>query len=582
MSAAVERQSLLLLAGATGLCTWAVIQVGPLFEFGEIQPLTLGVYAFTAICTLRFTGECFLALASGLEWFSARSGTGKSGTARWAKHKELKSEFCPKDAGPFWGMSAIARKKLFIDTASNAYVVGPSGSGKGHTAVVPMIFTISHSKVIMDFKPELLTICKRGLEQRGQRVIGLNPFGMYTDIVGPSDCLNVLDVITDSLNTPNGLRNVLGDARELTLQLYEDPQGGAGDDQFWRNGTRKIIALVCMIECMMQGYKAALSDVALLLDDRDALEIRLRSIAGVDFEDKPDPEGPHMFELSDWADHHEEAELEIFLKTVRARTRSLLKTMSESAKTFGSFLEGAHQALEPYGFGQLSSAMGRSSFNIDDLKCGDCALNIFIVGDASRSDATEKFFGLMQWYLQLKLKRHPNKDVPVYLINDEASNYSIFGLVSLMTWGRSFSIRTIQYFQNFTSYTEKHGSNAVEVLNSESEVKLFLPGQRSVPTIKKIVEILGEQSLMVAGLSPANSNEGIKENMSESGRPLMTEDEVRRTQHGILIVRQQRPILQTPVSYSEIVPLRTLADNNPHHGKAFLKPVKLKLKLPKH
>ena len=149
-------------------------------------------------------------MANLLDWTSAHRSTGKSGTARWAKHKELKAEICANDTGPFWGISAKERKKLFIDTASNAYAVGPSGSGKGHTAVVTMIFTIPDSKVIMDFKPELLMVCKRGLEKRGQRVVGLNPFRKYIDIVGPSDSLNVLDVLTDSLNTPNGLRNVFG------------------------------------------------------------------------------------------------------------------------------------------------------------------------------------------------------------------------------------------------------------------------------------------------------------------------------------------------------------------------------------
>ncbi len=580
MSAHFGRANVAGLVTVTGLCVWGYVQSGPVLAGGEVQPLPAALGFMAALGGLRIAGGCLNGLASILDWVGSHSATGKSGTARWGQYKELKKELCKDDAGPFWGLSVNKGKKLLIDFSSNAYVVGPSGSGKGHTAVVPMIFLIPHSKIITDFKPELLCICKKGLEALGQKVIKLDPFGLYSDRVGPTDQLNPADVITDNFYRGGDLRNVFSDSGELAMQLYEDPVGSKGDDQFWRSGSRNLIALVTQAVCMLKDYDASLSDVALLLDDQAALELQLCSITGIDPEGNPDPQGLYPFELSEWAHYHDDASLSAYLKAFRAKASGLLKLMFESEKTFSSFLEGARQALEPYGFGQLSSSLGRTSFDFDAIKNGGAPINIFIVGDASRTKTTEKYFGLMQWYMQLKLKRHPNKHVPVYLINDEASNYSIFGLVSLMTWGRGFSIRIIQFFQNFTAYEQKHGKHAVEVFNSESEIKLFLPGQRSAPTIKKIVEMLGEQSLMVASLS-ADKSGGMRENMSESARPLMTGDEIRRTRNGILIIRQQRPILQKPLSYSEVEPLRKLADINPHHGKAFLNTVKLKLKLPK-
>jgi len=562
-------------------CIWGSQFVGPITRFGEVQLWPAVAYGFTLFVCFSFTVECLRLSASALEWMSAHTGTGKSGTARWAKYRELKKDLSKVDAGPFWGISAKEKKKLFIDFVSNAYIIGPSGSGKGHTAVINLIFLIRQSKVIIDFKPELAAVCKQGLEKLGQRVACINPFEKYTSIVGSTASINVLDVINDSLNQTGTLTNVLGDARELTLQLYAELTSAGGDDQFWRNGSRKLIALCCVTNCMLHGHKATLSSVALLLEGRAALERQLRSVAGINFANKPDPDGPHAFELSDWADNHTEAELDLFLKTIRARTRSLLKLMDESEKMFNSFLEGAQQALEPYGFGQLSSAMQESSVDVDDLKNDGAPLNLFLVGDASRGDATDKFFGLMQWYIQLKLKRHPRKNAPVYFINDEANNYTIYGLTSLMTWARAFSIRTIQIFQSFDAYALRHGPEAVEVLNSESEIKLFLPGQRSSKTVEQIVDIVGEQSLMVASHSPDKDGSGVQQSMSESARPLMTKDEIRRTKNGILIVRQHRPILQTPISYSQIKPLRILASINPHHGKPYLKRVKLRLRLPK-
>ncbi len=441
-----------------------------------------------------------------------------------------------------------------------------------------MVLSILASKIVTDFKPELLCICKRALEAMGQRVVALNPFGKYERIVGKTDRLNPLDVLVDDLHRQGGLKDFLDNGKELTMQLYREPAESKGDDKFWRSGSRKLIAMGANVECMINEYDATLADVSRLIEDRQTFEDNLRLIIGVDADGNPLPEGPLPFERSEWAQRHDPAELAEFLKTIRARAAGILKLMTGTeTKTYDSFAEGAEQALQPFSFGRLSSALGRSSFDFDAIKNGKKPLNVFLVGDASRTEATESYFGLMQWYMQLKLKRHPRKDVPVYLINDEASNYSAYGLVSLMTWARGFGIRTIQYFQNFSAYAEKHGKHAVEVLDSESEIKLFMPGQRADSTLKKIVELLGRQSIMEARLSVDQERGGLREDMSECGRSLATEDEVRRSSYGILIVRQQLPFLQKPVSYSEVHPWRDMIDINPHHGKPFRKKVKLRV-----
>lgn len=577
-SGPVSFVGLVALSGAFG---WGALQSAPLVVRGEVQILPAALGFVAALGAFRLVGQCLTSVAGGLDWLSSHEGTGKSGTALFGKYKELKPELCGEDSGPFWGMSNDKAKKLFADFVSNAYIVGPAGSGKGHTSVIPMIFLIPHSKIIMDFKPELLAVCKRGLESRGQKVISLNPFQMHTDIVGTSDQLNVLDVNSDNLYCAGRLQFAFSDSGELSMQLYPDPSGGKGGEKYWISGTQKLLSFTSLTESMRKGYDASLIAVTMLLDDQSSFERLLRSIIGIDFEGKPDPTGPYCFELSDWAEYHDEEELEAFLKAYRAKAAGILKFMCESGKQFSTFLEAAQQAMEPYGFGPLSKVMGRTSFDFDEIKSGDTSQNIFVVGDASRSETTEKFFGLTQWYMQLKLKRHPNKHVPVYLINDEINNYSIHGYISLLSWGRGFGIRTINFLQNFTGFENKHGKHATEVLNSESEIKLFLPGQRSESTIKKIMEMLGEQSLMVASLSGEKDGGALRENMSESARALMTADEIRRTHCGILFIRQQRPYLQVPVSYSEIDPLRVdLADINPHHEKPFLNKVKLKLKLP--
>ncbi|CAA0099543.1 Protein VirD4 [Halioglobus japonicus] len=578
--ASPSSQSVMGLLMVTGLAVWATLQLGPVLVGGDIQPLPAFTAGLAVLGALRLVVALLNQLARLLDWRASHTATGKEGTARWGTLKDLRDELASKDEGPFWGtLVDKPNRGLFIPFSSNAYVIGPSGVGKGHTAVVPMILTIMESKIITDFKPELLMICKKALEAMGQVVVPLNPFGKYEDRVGPTECLNPLDVITDDLFRPGGLRDIFGDARDMAMQLHGEPVKGEGENKFFRSGTRKLITMASLINCMFDGYDATLGDVSRLLEDRDAFENELRAIVGVDMKGNPHPNGPLVLESADWAIDQPPNDVRAFVKTLRGRAKGLLALMCKGdGRTYDSFAEGAEQSLAQFGFGRLSSSLGRSTFDFDEIKSGKRAVNVFLVGDASRTEATEDYFGLMQWYMQLKLKRHPNKDVPVYQINDEASNYSVYGLVALKTWGRGFGIRTIEFFQNFAAYGEKHGDHAVDVLNSEAEIKLILPGQRSASTIKQIAEVLGNDSVMTASLSAGQDDSGLHEHMSESARPLATEDEIRRSAHGTLIVRQHYPFQQVPVSYSEINPLRDLADINPHHGVPFLKKVKLKLK----
>lgn len=116
----------------------------------------------------------------------------------------------------------------------------------------------------------------------------------------------------------------------------------------------------------------------------------------------------------------------------------------------------------------------------------------------------------------------------------------------------------------------------METLLSETEIKQFLPGQRSPRTLTMIRQILGDQTIMSVGMSPGEH--GVQEHTGEAGRALMTEDEIRRSKHGLLIIRRAPPILIEPISYAEVHPWRKQAGINPFHGRAFLKKVKIKLR----
>ncbi|GAB4182364.1 MAG: type IV secretory system conjugative DNA transfer family protein [Wenzhouxiangellaceae bacterium] len=553
---------------------------GPLYRSGDLQPWPALCYSAAALGIVYSLADLLLAAARLVEWWGSRSPTGRSGSASWARWRQLKRSVSKTHQGPFWGRLAARRKSLFIDFASNAMCIAPAGSGKGIFTVIPNILAIRASKVVADFKGELVCVCAKALRQRGEVIRVLNPGGLWAERIGSNDCYSPLDIIVDDLHRPGGLRDVTDDLREMSHQLYPEPGEGDGENTYFRNGSRRAIADAMLIEAMIEGYDATLASVALLIEDRQAFEYHMRWIVGIDLKDQPLEEGPLAIETMPWAVHHSAEDVAAFSQLLRARANNWLALMSGmDRRTFDSFASGAQQALAPFAFGRLAPAMRRSTFSMSDLK--DAPTTLFIVNDASRPEVYKAYTGLMQWCAMTAMKRHPAKDTPVYYILDEATNYIIDGLASLLTWGRSYGLRLLLVFQDLSAFEKAYGEKVLETLLSETEIKLFLPGQRSPKTLELIKKLLGEQSVISASTGGRDPEERLSEQLSESPRPLMTEDEIRRSARALLIVRRHPAALIEPVSYAAIHPWRRQAAINPFHGKPFLRPVALRLKEPR-
>lgn len=581
MSAArARRHSTLWLLCVAGGLLWGGVQLGMPYRNEAFQLWPCVVWFLAFFCGLKLAIRLLEHGVVFIDWLSSRTPTGKSGTSSWAVFRDYKKALIShKKSCLLWGLAAYGKRSaLFFDFVSNALCVAPAGSGKGIFTVVTNILSIRFSKVIVDFKGELVCMLKAPLEKRGEIVRILNPCGLWEDIIGKSDVLNSMDIIVDDLTRPDGLLDVMDDLNEINKQLLPEPTTGEDENKYFRDGSRDIMDFAELVECMINGYDATLSSAALLIKDRQDLEDHARWIAGVDLDGKPHPDGAFPVSGCDWAQNHSAGDIAAFTALLQANAHNILKLMAGTdTRTFDSFITGAQQALKPYAFGRLSSATGRSTFDINIIKDKKKRTSLFIVADASRPELFDKYIGLMQWVILTTMKRHPNKHVPVYFILDEVTNYFIHGLESLLTWGRGFGLRLLLIFQAISAFEKKYGKQALETLLSETEIKQFLPGQRSPRTLTLIKNLLGEQSVMSTGMARSPDRAGLQESQSEAPRPLRTEDEIRRMEEGILFVRQLPPILVEPVAYAEISPWRDQVGINPYHGKAFRKKIKLRL-----
>ncbi len=269
-----QRQKRTLPSLIIGIGAYNLLQfTGPIIVGVEINGLSALVVGFLLASVAALLSDGFWYLGNVFERRSARTATGRKGTAGWVKSlDEISHDLIPEGWGPYWG--TFRGKEVMADFASNALTVGTAGSGKGVGVVMPTILSNHESKTIIDFKSELSCCLARVLRERGETVHILNIGDVNADLLGPSAEYNPLCIIADDYWRSGGLMDVSDDIYELCMQLYPEPSGsgdGGDDNRYFRDGSRDLIGFAVQMCVLVDGYGATLGDVALMLNDRESL-----------------------------------------------------------------------------------------------------------------------------------------------------------------------------------------------------------------------------------------------------------------------------------------------------------------------
>jgi type IV secretion system protein VirD4 len=558
---------------------------GPIFwANGAINLLSAG-----AGLTLAVSGTIALSDALWLagKYFNDRdvkTPRQRKGRSRWIRSiKELRHDIIPHGKwGPYWGSLRKGRDAIFADFASNAVCLGPNGQGKDVRAVQTNCLSIRESKTVVDFKSDVTCVLAAILLARGETIRVLNFGGVNEEIIGPSDTFNPLHIAADNFWREGGIADVSADVSEMALQLYSEPksESGGNDNRYFRDGSRSLIALAIMLVILIKGYEATLGDVLQLLNDRETFLHHALWAAG-----RLEQEGGSTAQIplheSPWAKHQSFEAIEAFADYLRGLASGIADLLiAEDSRTFDSFITGAVQAMAPFNITTRAHKITQtSSFRFSDQKENGETVTVFLVADSSRMEAQRPILELVQWCMLNEWKRHPNKKKPVYLIGNEAGNFKILDLASLLTWGRAYGIRLFLFLQSFAAFRITYGKETLNTLLSEQEILQILPGQSDPETLKLIEEMLGQYAYMghnykTEGTGPLNVKGG---GFNEDVAPLMTAEEIRRCQKTILFIRKNRPALTHTPSIAAIAPWRSQQAINPFYGKPYRLPVELRL-----
>ncbi len=453
------------------------------------------------------------------------------GTAVWGRWSDLKHAMSP--SGPCWGL--LEGKPLRLDYEAAALTVAPAGAGKTSQVVIPALGTIKTSVVVPDLKGELITVAGPLRRRMGQMVYCLNPPRLFIEQAGEPARYNPLVILADDWE--HSRPDMIADARAIALQLCPEP-AKASENKFFRSGSRKIIAFACLVEVIDKQAEATLSSVYQLIADpgrfREAVYAGLAS-------DALDGEIAAMA-----ADFHEKLE-------------------SGDPRQWGSFLEGALQALEVFSpSGRIAESVSACDFRFKDLKSQKAS--VFIVSDPTRLDVYAPWTGLLMWCAITELVRCRSHKT-VTLLCDEATNFFIDSLPSHLTRLRGFGVRIHVIIQELEDFARVYGREGLEILLSQTEIQQFF-ASRSQRTLQMLADKLGRYTAKATSYDLGRGlADSARRSVSEDAVPLLTPDEIRQLDGALVWARSNPPVITKPLAYWNCWPMAWLAGANPYHGQ---------------
>lgn len=505
--------------------------------------------AFGALCVIQAVFDIVLfVIPQALRYWWINRPKGRAGTARHANLKELKKhKFFTKKSRFFVG--GYKRRGVFTDVESSALFLSAAGGGKTTGFVIPALLHNDDSMIVPDLKGTLACISAKHRRKKFRHdIILLNPAHINEGILGKSHRYNPLQLVADAWADESLHPFVMSDVRSIAKQLSPEVDDG-GRNLYWRAGTRKLIRFGALHGVII-AQKPTLSYVHSLLSDPEHLLATLEEAKS------------HPALNGDFA---------------RLAKDILRKLENGNPEHIESFREGALQALDVFEpSGVLAESTSVCDFRFSQLKTGKRGRflrkapgkTVYIIADPTRTEDFAPWIGLISWCALTELIRAGRKNRVIFLC-DEASNFRINNLPSFLTLTREYHIVIWIILQELEEWARVYGDKALATLLSQTEVKLFTRStdQR---TCELISSMLGEKSVMAKSYNlGASFFDPINRSLAETGRKIMTADEVRHTENLILFKSGMRPVMLDKAGYHEIHPWRNQAGINPLFGKKF-------------
>ena len=487
------------------------------FSAATKNPFSLHWTAYTP----KFIG-IFLLLYGGaiLFYYTGQKNTRpgeEHGSASWGSVRELDKKYRDKDAGK----NVILTQHLQMSMNGKLHrrnllqiIVGGSGSGKTRFLAKPNLMLANASFICTDPKGEMLRAVGNLFLEKGYVL-------RVFDLIDPSksDCYNPFCYIRKDADVFKLIDNFIKNTT---------PKGAKANDPFWEKSETALDAAL-----MLYLLHEAPSE------DQNMETILYMIENGGAKEEDDDYQSPLdlLFEAleEEQPDHIAVRQYHIFKQAAGKTAKSILVSAAVRLASFTLPEIQRITASDDMDLGKLGERKQAIFCIIPDSN--DASLN-FLVGMLY----TQAF---QELYYQADKVHQGALPVPVRLMFDEFANVALpDGYARLQATMRSRNIMSTIILQNISQLKALFKDDWEGIIgNADSFIYL---GGNEQSTHKYISELLGKETIDTKTSSQSKGRNGsFSQNFQQTGRELMTPDEVRRldNKNAIVLIRGEKPVI---------------------------------------
>ena len=471
--------------------------------------------------TMKFIG-IFLLLYGGaiLFYYTGQKNTRpgeEHGSASWGSVRELDKKYRDKDAGK----NVILTQHLQMSMNGKLHrrnllqiIVGGSGSGKTRFLAKPNLMLANASFICTDPKGEMLRAVGNLFLEEGYVL-------RVFDLIDPSksDCYNPFRYIRKD-----------ADVFKLIDSFIKNttPKGAKANDPFWeKSETALDSALMLYLLHEAPPEDQNMETILYMIENGGAKE------------EDDDYQSPLdlLFEAleEEQPDHIAVRQYHIFKQAAGKTAKSILVSAAVRLASFTLPEIQRITASDDMELGKLGERKQAIFCIIPDSN--DASLN-FLVGMLY----TQAF---QELYYQADKVHQGALPVPVRLMFDEFANVALpDGYARLQATMRSRNIMSTIILQNISQLKALFKDDWEGIIgNADSFIYL---GGNEQSTHKYISELLGKETIDTRTSSQSKGRNGsFSQNFQQTGRELMTPDEVRRldNKNAIVLIRGEKPVI---------------------------------------
>ncbi len=412
----------------------------------------------------------------------------------------------PADVGYFLGTSR--RVQCWASVEDSMLLLGPPRSGKGQNIVIPAILDAPGAVVTTSTRPDNLAVTLAARASRGPVAV-FDPQGLAT--------LRA-DAPTLRWSVVRGCENPQTAMIRAEALVSDAGKAGVENANFWRQ--QALSATRCMLH-------------AAALDDRSASDLYRWSHSAPGAKEAVSILGSHPAATPGW-----ERALDAIIGSDQ-RTRDSVWAMV--ANTFAPLADPS----------VLASVSPDPGHEFDPVAFLAMRGTLFLLGTSTGASATATLVAALIEDVIDAARRlastSPGQrlDPPLALVLDEAANYPLPSLPSLMSEGGGSGITTIAVLQSLSQARDRWGREAAGAIWDSAIVKVVLGGSGNADDLADISRLIGERQTTEWSQTLQQGQVGRSSSSSTRWRPILEPSEIRRLPigHGLLILRSAQPIL---------------------------------------